>query len=294
MTVVNYYYTLTEEQTMKEKRNADGLTEEQFLKAYSPGDYERPSVTVDILLLRMKKDLSCLQTLLIRRKNHPYIGCWALPGGFIEMEESAYESACRELKEETGIEGIYLEQLYTMNQPDRDPRMRVIDIAYTGLIPYDDHKVAEAGDDADDAGWFDISFTKERICLLSEEKDVRIEYSLSEKAFRNGIIVVRNYVPEPVSEERLAFDHSEIVLEGLTKLRNKVLLSDCAFNLVPKEFTLPDLQKVYEIILGTDLYKANFRDKMAGRVEALHYVAKPISGNRVANVYKYKEQDRIP
>jgi len=274
---------------MAEKRNADGLTEAEFLAAYSPGDYERPSVTVDVLLLRMKKDLSCLQTLLIRRRTHPYIGCWALPGGFIEMNESAYESACRELKEETGIDGIYLEQLYTMNQPDRDPRMRVIDIAYTGLIPYDEQKEAEAGDDAEDAGWFDITFSDKKICLDGAERDVHIEYSLTEKSFRNGNIVVRNYVPKPVSEERLAFDHSEIVLEGLTKLRNKVLLSDCAFNLVPKEFTLPDLQKVYEIILGTDLYKANFRDKMASKIEALHYVAKPISGNRVANVYRYKE-----
>lgn len=274
---------------MAEKRNADGLNEAEFLAAYSPGDYERPSVTVDVLLLRMKKDLSCLQTLLIRRRNHPYIGCWALPGGFIEMNESAYESACRELKEETGIDGIYLEQLYAMNQPDRDPRMRVIDIAYTGLIPYDEQKEAEAGDDAEDAGWFDITFSDRKISLDGAERNVHIEYSLTEKSFRNGNIVVRNYVPKPVSEERLAFDHSEIVLEGLTKLRNKVLLSDCAFNLVPKEFTLPDLQKVYEIILGTDLYKANFRDKMASKIEALHYVAKPISGNRVANVYRYKE-----
>ena len=274
---------------MAEKRNADGLNEAEFLAAYSPGDYERPSVTVDVLLLRMKKDLSCLQTLLIRRRNHPYIGCWALPGGFIEMNESAYESACRELKEETGIDGIYLEQLYAMNQPDRDPRMRVIDIAYTGLIPYDEQKEAEAGDDAEDAGWFDITFSDKKISLDGAERNVHIEYSLTEKSFRNGNIVVRNYVPKPISEERLAFDHSEIVLEGLTKLRNKVLLSDCAFNLVPKEFTLPDLQKVYEIILGTDLYKANFRDKMASKIEALHYVAKPISGNRVANVYRYKE-----
>ena len=205
------------------------------------------------------------------------------------MNESAYESACRELKEETGIDGIYLEQLYAMNQPDRDPRMRVIDIAYTGLIPYDEQKEAEAGDDAEDAGWFDITFSDRKISLDGAERNVHIEYSLTEKSFRNGNIVVRNYVPKPISEERLAFDHSEIVLEGLTKLRNKVLLSDCAFNLVPKEFTLPDLQKVYEIILGTDLYKANFRDKMASKIEALHYLVKPISGNRVANVYRYKE-----
>ena len=77
------------------ERNAAGLTEEEFLANYNPGDYERPSVTVDMMVLRVKQDFSCLQILLTKRKDHPFINCFALPGGFINMRESAYEAACR-------------------------------------------------------------------------------------------------------------------------------------------------------------------------------------------------------
>lgn len=118
------------------ERNAAGLTEAEFLANYNPGDYERPSVTVDMMVLRIKQDFSCLQILLIKRKDHPFINCFALPGGFINIRESAYEAACRELQEETGLTNIYLEQIYTMSKPDRDPRMRVIDIAYAALLPF--------------------------------------------------------------------------------------------------------------------------------------------------------------
>ena len=117
------------------RKNKNGLTEKEFLAQYNPGHYERPSVTVDMLLFGMSKDLKGLKLLLIKRNNHPYIDCYALPGGFVDIKESAYTAACRELEEETGLKDIYMEQLYTMSQPDRDPRMRVIDIAYMTLIP---------------------------------------------------------------------------------------------------------------------------------------------------------------
>ena len=273
---------------MKQKLNDKGLTEAEYLQAFDINEYERPAVTVDILLLRMKENLSCMQTLLIKRKEHPFLDYWSLPGGFLDSKESAYDSACRVLKEKTGIDGIYLEQLYTMNQPERDPRMRVIDVSYIGLIPYADR--ANAKENAsDDTAWFDISYTKQGITLSNSDHSERITYTLEERIFPNGIISVKNYVPKIASESALAFDHSEIVLEGLSKLRNKVLLSDTAFNLVPAEFTLPDLQKVYEVILGIELYKANFRDKMANKIVSMDRREKPISGNRIAAVYKYKK-----
>ena len=90
------------------ERNAAGLTEAEFLANYNPGDYERPSVTVDMMVLRIKQDFSCLQILLIKRKDHPFINCFALPGGFINIRESAYEAACRELQEETGLSLIHI------------------------------------------------------------------------------------------------------------------------------------------------------------------------------------------
>lgn len=270
------------------KRNKNGLTEQEFLAQYNPGDYERPSVTVDMMVLRMKKDLSNLQILLIQRGDHPYIECWALPGGFVNMDESAYEAACRELEEETGLKDVYLEQVYTMSQPNRDPRMRIIDIAYLALLPYETNAEATAGDDASDALWFDIEFTNENLVLKNKERKIEIKYNLKETVYQNGRVQIENYFPILASEEALAFDHSEIILEGLSRIRNKVMYTDIAFNLVPEEFTLPDLQIVYEKILGKELYKTNFRDKIEPKVESIGKRQNPISSKKNALVYRYK------
>lgn len=272
-----------------EKRNKNGLTEKEFLEQYNPGDYDRPSVTVDMLVIRMKKELNGLQILLIQRKNHPYIDCFALPGGFIEKDESSYQAACRELEEETSLTDIYMEQLYTMTRPDRDPRMRVIGITYLALLPYSYEKKEHAGDDAKDAAWFDISFSKENLIISNQEKDIRIEYHLKEKIFQNGVLKIKNYIPVEAGEERLAFDHAEVILEGLMRLKNKVEYTDVIFNLVPEHFTLPDLQTAYEITLGRELYKANFRDKIETKVEETGEKAKPITGRRCAKVYRYRD-----
>lgn len=267
------------------KVNADGLTEQQFLEQYRPGDYERPSVTVDMLVLGMSRSLDSLKLLLIQRGNHPYIGCWALPGGFVNMDESAYVAVCRELKEETGLENVYLEQIYTFSQPDRDPRMRVIDIAYMALMPVADVK---AGDDARDAVWFDVRFTDDRLLIENAERGIQIIYSLEKKLFRNGVVRYENFVPVLESEDALAFDHAEIILEGLMRLRNKVEYTDIAFNLVQEEFALSDLQRVYEIILGKEIYKANFRAKIADKVQPLNKKGRSVIGNKSSVLYKYK------
>ena len=271
-----------------EKRNANGLTEAEFLAAYKPGDYDRPSVTVDMMVLRMKPELDGLQILLIQRKNHPCIEQWALAGGFVDIDESAYKAACRELEEETGLMGVYLEQIYTMSQPDRDPRMRVIDIAYAALLPYGDEAEAVAGDDAADALWFDIEFSDKKLRLTNSNKGIVLDYKLNVKEFVNGRIKIKNLVPELISQEALAFDHAEIILEGLNRIRNKVMYTDVAFNLVPEKFTLPDLQKVYEVILGKPLYKANFREKIEGNVTELDEKGKTITTKRMSRLYEYK------
>lgn len=272
------------------KVNADGLTEEEFLARYQPGNYKRPSVTVDMMVLRMMQKLEGMEILLIQRKNHPYIDTWALPGGFVDIDESAYHAAARELHEETGLQDVYLEQLYTMSQPDRDPRMRVIDIAYIALLPYDKAGEAKAGDDAKEALWFQITYENHKIKLQNKERNISIEYALIEKEFPNGVLKIKNYIPEQISEEALAFDHAQIILEGLMRLRNKVSYTDVAFNLVPREFTLPDLQKVYEVILGEELYKTNFRSKVKNKVVSLGKSGKPLSGNRKAALYQYCEE----
>lgn len=269
-----------------ELRNKDGLTEKEFLEQYRPEEYERPSVAVDILLFTVDPGLNHLKILLIKRGNHPFMNCWALPGGFVGINESAFTAANRELKEETGLEGIYLEQLYTYSQPNRDPRMRVIDIAYIALIPMTE---AVAGDDAADAAWFNVRMDGSKLVLENEEKNVRIEYILKNKTFEIGMICYDNLVPELNSRQRLAFDHDLIILDGIVRLRNKAEYTDVLFNLVGEKFTLPDLQRVYEIVLGHHLYKKNFRDKIKDKVVETGEEGKSIRGNKMSALYRYKK-----
>ena len=243
---------------MKELRNKDGLTEAEFLAEYNPGHYERPSVTTDILILGMNKDYSSLKLLLIKRGDHPFLGSWALPGGFISPNETAYVAATRELKEETGIDDVYLDQIYTFTKPGRDPRTWVMSIAYLSLIS--NLREVSGQDDADDAAWFDLKFTDDSITIKNDEKGVAIEYSLKKETFRNGALQYQNYIPTLVSTDALAFDHVEIIIEAMKKLREQIIYSNQAFCLVDKEFTLPELQAVYEVILGRKLYRKSFRD----------------------------------
>lgn len=243
---------------MKELRNKNGLTEAEFLAEYNPGNYERPSVTTDILILGMNKDYSSLKLLLIKRGDHPFLGSWALPGGFISPNETAYVAATRELKEETGIDDVYLDQIYTFTKPGRDPRTWVMSIAYLSLIS--NLREVSGQDDADDAAWFDLKFTDDSITIKNDEKGVAIEYSLKKETFKNGALQYQNYIPTLVSTDALAFDHVEIIIEAMKKLREQIIYSNQAFCLVDKEFTLPELQAVYEVILGKKLYRKSFRD----------------------------------
>lgn len=122
--------------------------------AYDPAKYDRPSVTVDIVLFTYRDDGQYV--LLVRRKRWPYADHWALPGGFIDMNETLEESAQRELLEETGISGVQLEQLHTFGNPGRDPRTRVISVAYVGVLDADASHDARGGDDAAEARWWPL------------------------------------------------------------------------------------------------------------------------------------------
>lgn len=269
-----------------EKKNSEGLTEKEFFSHYNPEEFEKPSVTVDMLVLGMNPSFDGLKALFIRRDDHPYIDHLALPGGFVRMDESAYQAAVRRLKEETGLSGVYLEQLYAMNQPGRDPRMRVISIAYIALISLTENSMELKGN----ADWFDVKMTDEELSVDNQDKGVHIKYSLKKKIFENGVIEIENYIPILESREALAFDHAEIVMEGLLRLRNKAEYSDIAFNLVPVEFTLPDLQRVYEILIGKELYKTNFRDKVKEKIVDLDKKGDSIIGNKKSKLYKYKKR----
>lgn len=282
---------------MAQKKDKNGLTEKEFLKDYKAGSYERPSVTADILVLGTSADLRTLKILLVKRDEHPYLEQWALPGGFVRKDETAYQAAERKLSHETGLEGVYLDQIYTFTNPARDPRTWVMTIAYLALVSdtSDDvlHGVTCAGDyDSDggvqDAAWFDLVIDADSISFINAERNVEIRYSIVNKRFKNGRIYYENWVSSPASKETLAFDHIEIIIESILKLKAEFEHTDLSFNMIGEKFTLPDLQVLYELVLGKKLYKTNFRAMIAPKVEATGEKMKSISSKKMSAEYRYK------
>ncbi|AEV67666.1 NUDIX hydrolase [Acetivibrio clariflavus] len=288
-------------------RNKQGLTEEEFLKNYDAGKYERPSVTVDMLIFTVtneerksyrKLPEKALKLLMIKRGDHPYIGQWALPGGFVNINESLEEAARRELKEETNIDNIYMEQLYTWGDVGRDPRTRVISTSYMSLVDSETLNI-KANDDADDAKWFTVScklyqeqktvtqggYILQRLfeLKLSNEEDNLSAIVKVVKTVENRITTVER---EIVESHGIAFDHAKIIQYGIERLRNKIEYTDIAFNLMPELFTLTELQQVYEIILDTELLKANFRRKISGMVIETNEYTKD-SGHRPSKLFRF-------
>lgn len=212
--------------------------EQEFLKKYKPGDYERPSVTSDILVFTTEENR--LQILLIKREGYPYRNCWAIPGGFVGMKESTFEAARRELKEEAGIENVHLEQLYTFSEPDRDPRMRIISVAYMATVPKYKIKNHFSGDDANSSEIFDIFLDDGKLQLVGET---------------DGLIVTGN---------ELAFDHEEIIKMAIERLKGKMSYSTIAFNFLENQnaFTLRELYKIFNAVNEKEEDFSNFRKKI--------------------------------
>lgn len=269
------------------------IEENQYLQTYNPDKYPKQSVAVDIVVFTVadrenenyrKLKEKFLKILLIRRGGPPDKGKWALPGGFVG-DDSIEEAAHRELRTETNIQNIYIEQLYTWGDVNRDPRMRVVSCSYLSLI--DSGSVAvRAGDDAAEAAWFDLYAKDEDglITLTFEKKDLILEAKLEPERYRQGVVEGVNY--KIVDDGDLAFDHARIIMYGLERLRSKVELTDIVFNLMPEKFTLSELQRVYEIIMNKPLIPAAFRRKIASSVAEISEYEKP-AGHRPSKLYKY-------
>jgi len=178
-------------------------------------EYPRAALTVDCVVFGF--DGGELQVLLIRRGLPPFKDKWALPGGFVRVEETLDDAARRELAEETGLQDVFLEQLYTFGTVKRDPRERVVSIAYFALVK---PAAVTAATDAAEAKWFPIS-----------------------------------------DLPSLAFDHADILATALNRLRGKLTYQPIGFELLPPKFTLTQLQRLYEAVLGEPLDKRNFRKK---------------------------------
>ncbi|MEK3964836.1 NUDIX domain-containing protein [Paenibacillus sp. FSL H7-0323] len=284
----------------------DGLTESEFLKQYKAGDYERPSVTTDMVIFTVTEDEADsyrklpekeLRVLLIRRGAHPFLGKWALPGGFVRPNETTEQAAVRELCEETGVEDVYLEQLYTFSDIGRDPRTWVISCSYMALINSDKLEL-KAGDDAADAAWFKVSYRplreQKELIVDGYIKTLEYELKLSSEEEELSAVVARTMTAkttstgtdyEIVSNDGLAFDHAKIIACAIDRLRGKVNYTDIAMHLMPKLFTLTELQQVYEVIMDKELLKAAFRRKVADLVvETDHYTEN--AGHRPSRLYR--------
>lgn len=208
--------------------------------------FRRPSVTVDPVIFGFDVDEDDLKILLIKRGDEPYKGHWAIPGGFVmvsskgeaqtkdlvdgdanpqDQGESIDDAARRELEEETGTKVAYMEQLYTFGTPGRDPRGRVISVAYMALVRLKDYS-PQAGDDAAEAAWFSV------VDALEGELGP------------------------------LAFDHKKIIQMAASRIQAKVRYAPIGFNLLPERFTMGQLQKLYESLLDRKLDAANFAMKV--------------------------------
>ena len=210
-------------------------------------EYPRPAVTTDCVIFGF--DGGELKVLLIERNIEPYNGYWALPGGFIDMNEDAETCARRKLREETALENVYIEQLFTFSSVDRDPRYRVISIAYYALVKLSDYP-ARAGSGAGHVQWFPLSEV-------------------------------------PV----LAFDHAGILEMAKQRLKGKIKYQPIGFELLPEKFTLPELHKLYEMVLETPLDRRNFRKKMLSfnlLIDSNEWAKG--APNRAAKLYRFDKQ----
>lgn len=216
----------------------------------SSGPYPETAISVDVVIFTIRE--GALQLLLAKRQRPPYEGMWALPGGMVELQEDLDVSAFRHLREETGLTGVYLEQLYTFGNPTRDPRMRVVSVAYYALASADRLSTG-INLDIERLRWF--SFT-----------------------MRPG----------------LAFDHDAIVDIAHQRLAAKLAYSTIALQFLPEQFTLGDLQNVYEIILGRALDKRNFRKQVLALEQIEETGEERRNGNhRPARLYRMKWPGRV-
>jgi 8-oxo-dGTP diphosphatase len=210
--------------------------------------YEQPAVTVDIVIFTVNEDT--LKVMLVRRAEEPFVDSWSLPGGFLKTGESLEDAALRVLKEKSGVENVYVEQLYTFGAPDRDPRTRVITITYFALIPWKDLVQPPSGK-VTDLMWSSV-------------------YHLP----------------------KLAFDHKEIVAYAVKRLRAKASYSNIVYGLMPRQFRLSELQRMYEIIINNKLDKRNFRKRMLATGLLQETGRKDLAGaHRPAMLYKFKKME---
>ncbi len=247
------------------ERNEKGEDLATFLKNYDASQFRNPSNTVDMILMTVAEGK--LKLLLVKRKNHPFIGNWALPGGFVEFEEDMDRAVLRELEEETNItKNTYFRQLYTLGNVGRDPRTRVISTAYLSMTPAENIKNTKAGDDAAETAWFDIRKVTEKLdkdgrvstlTIRNEALGLHMDFTIEDKTMHN-YIETRSTMLESSNCE-LAADHIKVINMAMDQVQQRAASTGILFNLLPEECTLREIQTTYEAIIGKTTDTGNFR-----------------------------------
>jgi 8-oxo-dGTP diphosphatase len=245
---------------------AESQDERRFLARYDAGAFERPSVTVDVVLITVKE--GGLATLLLRRVAPPFKGRWALPGGFVRMTEGLETAAARVLADKCGLKGVWLEQLYTFGDPKRDPRTRVISVTYAALV---------------DAARLAASATIDALQVAR----LRVPW----EGETGGPVDVTDANGQDLP---LAFDHALMIGMAVKRLRGKLDYAPIGFQLLPEQFTLFELQGVHEAVLGRELNKDSFRRRMlaSGLLEATGEQESDV-GHRPAERYRFRSRSAV-
>ena len=225
------------------EKNEKGQTLEEFLKEYDPYQYKNPCATTDMVLFSYageKPDTDALKVLLVCRKNHPSIGYWALPGGFVELYENLEDTARRELEEETGLKGLPVEQFACYGDYQRDPRARVITTAYFSLVNEKEVRV-KAGDDAADAAWFTVKLKKGESrdvttdAAVIKKEDFSLELENEDRGLKIGAVICKEERQGLVRERKykvkeggmVAVDHAAIITQALEVIQQRIRKNSC-------------------------------------------------------------------
>lgn len=237
---------------------------ELMARPASDDGHHRPSVAVDVVVLTVVDD--ALGLLVHRRPEPPFEGSWALPGAFVGAGESLDVTAARVLRAKAGLSDVWVEQLYTFSDPHRDPRSRVISVGHLALV--DLHRVRTSLPEGAEVAVADV---------VVRPGDHGTHDNLAVHAELEG---------RPVD---LAFDHERIVATAVTRLRGKLDYTPVGYQLLRDEFTLRELRRVHEVILGRELTAPNFRRSMlaSGELEATGTRESDVE-HRPAELYRFR------
>ncbi|MDE6945975.1 MAG: nicotinate (nicotinamide) nucleotide adenylyltransferase [Anaeroplasmataceae bacterium] len=273
-----------------ERKNTAYISDEEFMKQYSNDDYEKMSVTTDITLFSVsdiekneyrKNNQKSFSILLVKRNTPPFMDKWCLPGGFLSLDEKLLDCAKRVLYTETNLDHIYLDQIHTFSDIDRDIRGRVLSVAYLGLVD----KTLILSALKENSSFYDISFKEEHDLVELEFKNEETAFKCKVKRMKDVYGIV-SYEEE--ENHFLAFDNLKVIMRAIDYLKDNLEQKDFVFHMLPERFTLKELQLVYETILDKKLIDSVFRRSIQKLVVKTQEV-KNDGGHRPSRLYKYKK-----